>query len=165
VVKKHGNRVVVIVFSILSGDLLPAIIQNAMNPDEPFYRIVLLTLPYTGAVVVTLLLLSKWWSDEHPFGIVMGVGLIFMLFFLLCYSLHLGITDTEADRVSEQIQRVNYVPPGAAHKNPVIAMANIIGVFLKFYYYKYGLVLFVAATLAAPVIVWPILTRNDAKKS
>jgi hypothetical protein len=57
---KHGKRLVVILFCILMGDALPAIIQNALEPDKVFYTIVRITLPYTGALVLILLFWAKF---------------------------------------------------------------------------------------------------------
>jgi len=80
---KHGNSIVVIIFSLLIGDTLPAIIQNGFDPDKLFAAIVLVTLPYTAAAVLVILL---WMYTEidtfQDFCMCLGFsGLILLDFF------------------------------------------------------------------------------------
>jgi hypothetical protein len=63
-VTKHGKRIVVIIFSILIGDAFSTIIQHGLDPDKLFYTIVLVTLPYTGALVLIFLIIVK--SGDNP---------------------------------------------------------------------------------------------------
>lgn len=166
-VSKHGKRVVVIIFSILIGDTIPVIVQHGLSPNELFYTIVGVILPYTGALVLVFLYMAES-SNEHPYGLAMVAGFIFMMFFALAVGLHWGITDWEADQVNQQMRQANHVAPGAPQKAPPMAMAAIIGVLIQFYFHKYGAPLFIAATLAAVVITWNIVKwteKGGTKKS
>jgi hypothetical protein len=96
-ITKHGKHIVVIIFSILISDALPTIIQNGLDPDELFYTIVLMSLPYTGSLVLIFLLWAKIlgsdsWDTNHPenpFGYgLLGTALILGAGFALGYYTH-----------------------------------------------------------------------------
>jgi hypothetical protein len=160
-ISRHGKRIVVIIFSILAGDALPVIVQNGLDPNKQFYTIVAVTLPYTGALVLIFLVLANSGKHEHPYAGVMVAGLILLVCFGLGAQFHLGISDAEFHDVMRRMDQLNHVPYGHQPKPPPLQMANDGGVLVQFYFHKYGLPLFVAATLAAVVITWNILTWSD----
>src|SRR5690349_2371702 len=78
-IQKHGKRIVVIIFSILIGDALPTIIQNGLDPDQIFYRIVLVSLPYTAAMVLVFLVwMREETKDQHPYQLLAGTFIILL---------------------------------------------------------------------------------------
>jgi hypothetical protein len=157
IVTKHGKRIVVIIFSILAGDAIPVIIQNGIDPDKQFYTIVGLTLPYTGALVLIFLVLAKSSQHEHPYGRMMLCGLILLLGFAAGAQFHWGISNAEYNQAMQRMDQLNHTPYGHQQKPAPQQLANDISVLIQFYFHKYGLPLFVAATLAAIVITWNIL--------
>jgi hypothetical protein len=161
-VSKHGKRVVAILFSILVGDAVPTIVEHGLKPNETFYTIVLVTMPYTAALVIILLALARS-SDNNPYTVVVGSTVVFMLLFGLAVWAHWGITDAEALRVSQEMEQISQVRHGAP-RNPIRTAANDMGVLLKFYFTKYGIALFVSATLAAFVVTWNILKWHDGRR-
>ncbi len=159
-ITKHGKRIVVIIFCILIGDALPAIIQNGLSPNKLFYTIVLMTLPYTGAMVLIQLL----WIKNHGNGAaypsyqnMMGTGLILLLGFGLGAYAHWGISDADSVMVTQQMDQANHPYHSYQSVNGRQMLANDMSILFQFYLNKYGAPLFIAATLASFVITWTIL--------
>lgn len=158
VVSKHGKRFVVIVFCILAGDALPTIIQSGISPNEKFYTIVVVTLPYTGALALVFLFWAK--TTSNGYAVLMGSGLILLAGFWAGAMVHWGISDAEAALVDQQLLAVNH----PVHQSQVVgprAMMNDLGVLLTFYWNKFGAPLFVGGTLAAVVIAWNMVKWTE----
>src|SRR5262249_42726221 len=149
-VTKHGKRVTVIVTGILSGDVLPVIIKDGMDPTGKFYTIVALALPYTASLIAAffaLALCAALLEKIPPVLFAIIVIIIFVFFGWLCSSLHLGITHAEFDNLVQRGEDVG-------HEGPIVAFNHFVYVFFSFYFHKYGIALFIGATLAAVVIIW-----------
>ena len=153
----RGRIAVVIIFWALSGNALATVIsQYGANPREVFLTITFVTLPYTGALVLVFLFMTL--SEANPYTTLVLASVILLICFGLGAYLHLGISDAESGQVLQQINEVDDVPYGAPHKWPHQVAGGVIAIIVAFYYNKYGLALFVAATLAAIVITWSIAT-------
>src|SRR6266700_6365619 len=129
---KHGISIVVVIFSILIGAPLPAIIQNGRDPDKLFTVIVLVTLPYTAAAVLIFLMWILVTSEGNlPFGGVMLLsalsGFILWGFLWLASIVHWGLSDAEADWLNRQI--------ASSHIHPAYRVAFVV---ISFYVAKYG---------------------------
>jgi hypothetical protein len=161
-VAKHGKRITVIIFSILAGDTLPAIINDGMDPRKKFYTIVALTLPYTVSLVVAFIILGAGIAatadgSAAPLSVAAIMAVLFMVLFAwLCSRLHLGISDIEYDDLMRKAHELNR---GMSWR---IQLFNTTDVFIKFFFHKYGVALFVGATLAAIVIAWNIVNWDSA---
>ncbi len=173
-ITKHGKRIVVIIFSILIGDALPTIIQNGLDPDKLFYTIVLMTLPYTGSLVLIFLLWMKnhgdgSYSSSHSAAQLntLGTALILGAGFALGYYTHWwGFGNIDSIQIHPWF---NLLPDSCTDSssythcsvNPrskaFLILFQAILLCIQFYVTMYGLPIFIAATLASFVITWSIL--------
>jgi hypothetical protein len=155
VVAKYGMLVVVVVTCFLAGDALPTVVKNGMDPQDKFVEIVTMTLPYTIALTLALLVLVTG-RVEFP-GNVMIFILILLVGFLLASTLHWGITDADVARVNDEIQRRTH-PSGSPPVTGVKAVFIDVAVLIQRYLTKYGAPLFIGGTLAAMVMSWKVKT-------
>jgi len=175
-IQKHGKRIVVIIFCIFIGDALPTIIQNGLNPDKLFYTIVLMTLPYTGSLILIFLFWRKnssWTkgTDPHTAGhsYLLGTALILSAGFVLGYYTHWwGFGNIDITQIHPWF---NLLPDSCTNQhyhqyhynkcNPrallILGLIQLIVLFIQFYVTTYGLPTFIAATLASFVVTWDIL--------
>jgi hypothetical protein len=170
-ITKHGKRIVVIIFSILIGDALPTIIQNGLDPDKLFYTIVLMSLPYTGSLVLIFLLWIKHDGDgssSHTTARMnlWGTALILSAGFALGYYTHWwGFSNADLNQIDPWFKLPDSCNHPLPHKycggNPRSAefmlLFYLIMIFIQFYVTTYGLPMFIAATLASLVITRSIL--------
>jgi hypothetical protein len=123
--------------------------QNGLNPDKLFYTIVVVTLPYTGAMVLISLYNLK--SSEHHLAKFIVSVFILLAGFWLGSALHWGINETEAAIINQQLEQ-------ASHTYKSLQLASHDGtILIQFYVTKYGLPLFLSATGASFVIAWNIM--------
>ena len=140
-----------IIFSLLIGDTLPAIIQNGLDPDKLFAAIVLITLPYTAAAVLVVLLWMYTGIDTfQDFCLCLGFsGLILFGFFWLASLVHWGISDADVALLPK---------PHMTGSSIALAIEGALysWVLIQFYLAKYGFPMFISATAASFLIAWRI---------
>jgi len=153
VLTKYGNNIVVIIFCLLSCETLPAIIQNGLDPDKLFAAIVLVTLPYTAAAVLVVLLWMYTGIDTfQDFCMCLGCsGLILFGFCWLASIVHLGISEHEFAFLHLRAPHMTGSPIVWAVQGALYSFALI-----QFYLAKYGLPMFISATVASFIIAWRI---------